>query len=109
MELLISERIGRSLSLPLRQVSEVTRKIRDTEDFDHRLPSTHVSEVHALPISCTASIGIGLYPKDGQSTNELMARVDSAMYEAKSRGRDQIRFVKDVVNVEPHDQVKNEE
>lgn len=41
-------------------------------------------------------MGIGLYPEDGQSTNELMARVDAAMYEAKARGRDQIRYVSDV-------------
>lgn len=59
--------------------------------------AVHASNhVHSLPISCTASMGIGLYPEDGQSTNELMARVDAAMYEAKARGRDQIRYVSDV-------------
>ncbi len=237
----ISGRIGRRLSLPLTRFSEVTRKIRDTGDFTHRLPSTHVSEVrglsedfnamldviqrgtmeaqernrelarlafydpltgaanrvllldrmtqlidahsrvarpfavvsfdldnfkllndqlghhvgdeflkamslrcksalrptdtfarlggdefiallpdvgtrddalvvarklaeavhasnhvHSLPISCTASLGVGLYPDDGQATNELIARVDAAMYEAKARGRNQIRHVSDV-------------
>jgi diguanylate cyclase len=251
--LLISARIGRSLSLPLTRVSEVTRKIRDTEEFSHRLPSTHVQEVralsddfnalldviqrrtsevnernrelarlafydpltgaanrvllldrmtqlidafgrngqpfavlafdldhfkvlndqlghqvgdaflksmsqrckaelrrvdtfarlggdefiallpgvatesagllvakqlaaavhaanhvHSLPISCTASIGIGLYPKDGQSTNELMARADAAMYEAKSQGRDQIRFVREIVALEPNERVTHD-
>ena len=55
------------------------------------------NHVHTLPISCTASMGIGLYPADGQSTNELMARVDAAMYEAKAAGRNQIKFVRDVV------------
>ena len=55
--------------------------------------------IHSLPISCTASMGIGLYPEDGQSTNELMARADAAMYEAKARGRDQIRCVSDVSDV----------
>lgn len=59
--------------------------------------AVHASNhVHSLPISCTASMGVGLYPDDGQSTNELMARVDAAMYEAKARGRDQICFVSDV-------------
>lgn len=55
------------------------------------------NHVHTLPISCTASIGIGLFPEDGLATNELMARVDAAMYEAKAGGRNRIKFVGDVV------------
>lgn len=63
--------------------------------------AVHASNhVHSLPISCTASMGIGLYPEDGKSTNELMARVDAAMYEAKARGRDQIRLVTEVIAAE---------
>ena len=73
--------------------------------------AVHASNhVHSLPVSCTASMGIGLYPEDGQSTNELMARVDAAMYEAKARGRNQIRYVSDVVMTEPepHKKVEHE-
>ena len=72
--------------------------------------AVHASNhVHSLPISCTASMGIGLYPADGQSTNELMARVDAAMYDAKARGRNQIRYVSDeVVNeAEPQKRVEH--
>ena len=58
------------------------------------------NHVHTLPISCTASMGIGLYPEDGLSTNELMARVDAAMYEAKASGRNQIRYVSDITMTE---------
>ncbi len=58
------------------------------------------NHVHTLPISCTASMGIGLYPADGHSTNELMARVDAAMYEAKAAGRNQVKYVSDVVHSE---------
>lgn len=54
------------------------------------------NHVHTLPISCTASMGIGLYPEDGLSTNELMARVDAAMYEANASGRNQVKYVSDV-------------
>jgi diguanylate cyclase (GGDEF)-like protein len=61
--------------------------------------AVHASNhVHSLPISCTASLGVGLYPNDGKSTNELIARVDAAMYEAKARGRDQICQVSDVID-----------
>ena len=69
--------------------------------------AVHASNhVHSLPVSCTASMGIGLYPEDGQSTNELIARVDAAMYEAKARGRNQICYVRDVITAEPEPQAK---
>ncbi len=38
------------------------------------------------------SIGISLYPDDGRSASELMARADRAMYEAKDAGRNGFRF-----------------
>ncbi|MES2949913.1 MAG: diguanylate cyclase [Pseudomonadota bacterium] len=38
------------------------------------------------------SIGISLYPDDGRTSAELMARADQAMYEAKSAGRNGFRF-----------------
>ncbi|MEO7253427.1 MAG: diguanylate cyclase [Casimicrobium sp.] len=55
------------------------------------------NSVHTLPVSCTASMGVGLYPADGQSTNELIGRVDAAMYEAKAAGRNRIKFVRDIM------------
>ncbi|QTN28546.1 GGDEF domain-containing protein [Rhodoferax sp. AJA081-3] len=38
------------------------------------------------------SIGISLYPDDGRTASELMARADRAMYEAKDAGRNGFRF-----------------
>jgi diguanylate cyclase (GGDEF)-like protein len=38
------------------------------------------------------SIGISLYPEDGRTAAELMARADQAMYEAKDAGRNGFRF-----------------
>jgi len=38
------------------------------------------------------SIGISLYPDDGRTAAELMARADHAMFEAKDAGRNSFRF-----------------
>ena len=53
------------------------------------------NHVHSSENCCTASIGVGLYPLDGESTDQLLARVDAAMYRAKAAGRNQIHCVGD--------------
>jgi diguanylate cyclase (GGDEF)-like protein/PAS domain S-box-containing protein len=39
-----------------------------------------------------ASIGISLYPQDGQDASELIRNADAAMYESKRRGRNSFNF-----------------
>ncbi|MEO9101413.1 MAG: diguanylate cyclase [Burkholderiaceae bacterium] len=38
------------------------------------------------PTVCAASIGIALYPEDGDCAADLIDRADEAMYLAKQRG-----------------------
>ncbi len=42
-------------------------------------------------ITLTASIGVALYPDDGDNMRELMGAADQAMYSAKQNGRDTAR------------------
>ncbi len=40
----------------------------------------------------TISIGISLFPEDGQSSDELLKHADLALYQAKSSGRNNLQF-----------------
>jgi diguanylate cyclase (GGDEF)-like protein/PAS domain S-box-containing protein len=48
--------------------------------------------VLAREIFLTASIGISLYPRDGQDGATLERKADAAMYRAKNRGRNRAEF-----------------
>lgn len=45
-------------------------------------------EIDGKPFSCTATIGISQYPKDGKSFKELYTACDKALYRGKEKGRD---------------------
>jgi diguanylate cyclase (GGDEF)-like protein/PAS domain S-box-containing protein len=46
----------------------------------------------------TASIGVAIYPVDGEDPQTLLKSADTAMYVAKSRGRNNIQFFSDEMN-----------
>ena len=43
-------------------------------------------------LSISASIGIAIYPEDGETISMLLRHADLAMYQAKEGGRDDFRF-----------------
>ena len=45
-------------------------------------------QLNGFELFVTGSIGVALYPRDGQSPAELQQNADAAMYRAKSEGRD---------------------
>jgi diguanylate cyclase (GGDEF)-like protein len=59
--------------------------------------ATYGIGVHCLKTS--VSIGISLYPQDGNSVQELMKNADLAMYHAKQQERGSVQFFHEELNV----------
>lgn len=60
------------------------------EKIMNLLGSPYLIEGHDL--HSTPSIGIGMYPGDGDTVDELLRNVDTAMYFAKGKGRNNYQF-----------------
>jgi EAL domain-containing protein (putative c-di-GMP-specific phosphodiesterase class I) len=54
----------------------------------------------------TASVGIAIYPDDGDNFDTLMKRAETAMYRAKEAGRNTYRFFDAQMNVEAVEQLR---
>ena len=54
--------------------------------------------VGAQTLHASASIGIALYPEDGESAETLMQNADTAMYQAKAEGRSNYQFFAPFMN-----------
>ena len=49
-------------------------------------------QVDGRPLVTTVSIGVSLYPRDGANMGELLRHSDTAMYQAKDRGRNNFQL-----------------
>ena len=68
----------------------------DAEAIAQKIVSS-VAEPHHIAgheLQLTASVGIALYPEDGQDAQSLIMRADTAMYYAKNTGRNRVGFYK---------------
>jgi diguanylate cyclase (GGDEF)-like protein len=54
--------------------------------------------LHKHQIHTTISIGIGVFPDDAHELHELIRHADSALYQAKSRGRNNYQFFTQELN-----------
>ncbi len=57
-----------------------------------RASLSEVYRVDGQELHCSASVGIALYPDDGQDARELLHHADAALSHAKGAGRNQLRF-----------------
>jgi diguanylate cyclase (GGDEF)-like protein/PAS domain S-box-containing protein len=61
------------------------------------LAAPHIVASHELHI--TASVGISIYPDDGEDAESLVKCADTAMYHAKDKGRNNYQFFTQDMNV----------
>lgn len=54
--------------------------------------------VHGLELRTTCSIGISLFPRDGDDLGTLIHHADAAMYAAKHKGRNRFHFFQPALN-----------
>jgi diguanylate cyclase (GGDEF)-like protein len=73
-----------------RQVAVVAHRVLD------RLGAPFA--VGSEEVFATASLGIAVYPVDGEDVDALLASADTAMYAAKSRGRNNYQFFSKSMN-----------
>ncbi|MDR9440141.1 MAG: sensor domain-containing diguanylate cyclase [Halomonas sp.] len=53
---------------------------------------THPFTIDGTPVTIGVSVGVALYPKDGNNSSSLLQAADSAMYRAKAGGRNTWRL-----------------
>ncbi|WP_051962895.1 putative bifunctional diguanylate cyclase/phosphodiesterase [Mesoaciditoga lauensis] len=118
---LVLQVIAQRLSSVLRESDTVSRiggdefviviRVRDVKSILHVVKK--IKDVISQPIeigqekvSVSASIGISLYPDEGENSEELIHKADIAMYRAKSKGKGCYAFYDDTLTTETTEETK---
>jgi diguanylate cyclase len=64
--------------------------------------------ISGVDLHISTSVGIAFYPQDGNTTENLIARADAAMYCAKQRGRNNLQCFEAGMDIPTRDRVKLE-
>ncbi len=75
---------------PPQDAARIAQRILNSLSIPFRL------EGHEVFVSC--SIGIAIYPFDGEDTDILLKNADAAMYHAKDQGKNNFQFYKQSMN-----------
>ena len=84
----------------VKDTTRVAAKIRE------RLSEPYVIEGRNLIV--TPSLGIALFPENGRTADVLLKHADTAMYQAKSRGRDNYQFFSKAMNIAAVERLEKE-
>ena len=87
---------GDEFVVVLTEVDDVMAAARVADKILHALAQPYRVDHHRL--HSTASIGLAFYPDDGEDGDTLMKNADTAMYHAKSQGRNNVQFFAQEMN-----------
>jgi diguanylate cyclase (GGDEF)-like protein/PAS domain S-box-containing protein len=87
---------GDEFTLLLPEVAQASDAVDVAERIMETLRQPWVVNGHEFHV--TTSIGIALYPSDGEDAQALMRDADTAMYRAKDRGRDNYKLYTSAMN-----------
>lgn len=94
----ISRQGGDEFIILLNDVRDSEAVARVADKIQQRMAEPFVLGNHSL--SSTFSIGIALYPDDGEDFDSLLQKADTAMYHAKESGRNNHRFFTAQMNLQ---------
>lgn len=96
----LTDRLCRSDDLLARIGDEFVMVLADVDQDQARLIAGRLCDrlqdswtISCGPLRTTSSVGVALYPRDGDSAHTLLRRADEALYAAKRAGRSQAKFI----------------
>lgn len=87
---------GDEFALVIEQVTDLNALAALADSLVSLLHTPFLIEEHELVVN--GSLGIVLYPSDGETSMELLQNADTAMYHAKYRGGNTYQFFNDTMN-----------
>ena len=100
----LSRQGGDEFLIILTEVREADNVIRVAEAIQEKLQDAFHIEGNEL--SSTLSMGIAVYPDDGEDFETLLRKADTAMYTAKSAGRNAYRFYTEQMNLDANERLR---
>ena len=98
---------GDEFVVMLPQLNDEDDAPRVAEKLLASLEGQHIIERHTLFVS--TSIGISIFPEHAEDVGELIKRADTAMYEAKQKGRNNYQVYNDTMGGQQYGQMLLEE
>ena len=92
----VSRQGGDEFVVLLSEVAHAPAAAASAQKIISKLTAPHVTAGHELHVS--VSIGISVFPGDGDDAATLIKCADTAMYQAKALGRDQYQFFTATMN-----------
>ncbi|HEX6549510.1 MAG TPA: EAL domain-containing protein [Gammaproteobacteria bacterium] len=102
----VSRQGGDEFILIVRQISDAESAARTAEKILQRVSGLYRVGPHELHI--TTSIGISLFPDDGNDYEILIRNADIAMYQAKEQGRSNYQFFTRQMTARAHERLSIE-